>query len=288
MAILTVITVRERPWHPAQLTAERRAGDTRTWRDLVLTVLITGIVAATLLVALNAGMGPGLNTDSLAVVQVIAIVIAGIGAARAFNFSPRRNPDFSWVVLTRMLVMMGIYIVQYFMFNYMFYVVRAPEPVSATTIFFVLVTLTALLSTLVAGGASDRFGRKTMVYVSGAFMAVVGAAFVFAPYLVPGNLLLLAYGAAAIFGLGYGAYVSVDWALVADVLPDENTYARDMGVWNIGLTLPQVIATVLGAWFIALGTALVSQQFGYTLLFVWFVIFCVLGTVTVRFIRGVK
>ncbi|HEY1389310.1 MAG TPA: MFS transporter [Ktedonobacterales bacterium] len=288
MAILTVITVRERPWHPAQLTAERRAGDTRTWRDLVLTVLITGIVATTLLLALNAGVGPGLNTDSVAVVQVIAIVIAGIGAARAFDFSPRRNPDFSWVVLTRMLVMMGIYIVQYFMFNYMFYVVRAPEPVSATTIFFVLVTLTALLSTLVAGGASDRFGRKRMVYVSGAFMAVVGAAFVFAPYLVPGNLLLLAYGAATVFGLGYGAYVSVDWALVADVLPDENTYARDMGVWNIGLTLPQVIATVLGAWFIALGTALVSQQFGYTLLFVWFVIFCVLGTVTVRFIRGVK
>ena len=138
------------------------------------------------------------------------------------------------------------------------------------------------------GVIADRFGRKAMVYVSGAFMAVVGAAFVFAPYLVPGNLLLLAYVAAAIFGLGYGAYVSVDWALVADVLPDENTYARDMGVWNIGLTLPQVIATVLGAWFIALGTALVSQQFGYTLLFVWFVIFCVLGTVTVRFIRGVK
>jgi MFS family permease len=222
------------------------------------------------------------------VVQLIAVVIAGIGAARAFGFSPRRAPDFSWVVLTRMLVMMGIYIVQYFMFNYMLYVVRAPEPTTATTIFFVLVTATALISTVIAGRASDRFGRKRMVYVSGTFMAIVGAVFVFAPYIIPGNLLLLAYGAATIFGLGYGAYISVDWALVADVLPDEKTFARDMGVWNIGLTLPQVIATVLGAWFIALGTALVNQQFGYTLLFVWFVVFCVLGTVTVRYIKGVK
>ncbi len=284
MAVLTFITVRERPLSRQALAD---VSDSHTWRDLAITILIAAGVSAALIVGLQAGLGPGLNQDSLGVVQLIAVVIAGIGAARAFGFSPRRAPDFSWVVLTRMLVMMGIYTVQYFMFNYMLYVVRAPEPVAATTIFFVLVTLTALISTLIAGRASDRFGRKRMVYVSGTFMAVVGAVFVFAPYIVPGNLLILAYGAATIFGLGYGAYISVDWALVADVLPDESTYARDMGVWNIGLTLPQVIATVLGAWFIALGTALVSQQFGYTLLFVWFVIFCVLGTVTVRYIKGV-
>jgi MFS family permease len=284
MAVLTFITVHERPVSREQLGAS----DSHTWRDLTITVLVTAGVAAALIIGLQAGISPGLNQDSLGVVQLIAVVIAGIGAARAFGFSPRRAPDFSWVVLTRMLVMMGIYIVQYFMFNYMLYVVRAPEPTTATTIFFVLVTATALISTVIAGRASDRFGRKRMVYVSGTFMAIVGAVFVFAPYIIPGNLLLLAYGAATIFGLGYGAYISVDWALVADVLPDEKTFARDMGVWNIGLTLPQVIATVLGAWFIALGTALVNQQFGYTLLFVWFVVFCVLGTVTVRYIKGVK
>jgi hypothetical protein len=98
----------------------------------------------------------------------------------------------------------------------------------------------------------------------------------------------LAYVAASTFGLGYGAYVSVDWALVLDVLPAEATYARDMGVWNISLTLSQVVATVLGAWVIALGTSLVDLKFGYMLLFVSCVIFCVLGTVTVRYIKGVK
>src|SRR5262249_50050870 len=145
-----------------------------------------------------------------------------------------------------------------------------------------------LISTLVAGRVSDQIGRKRMVYVSGAFMTVVGVVFVFALYLIPGNLLVLAYVAATIFGLGYGAYVSVDWALVLDVLPAEVTYARDMGVWNISLTLSQVVATVLGAWVIALGTSLVDLKFGYMLLFVSFVIFCVLGTITVRYIKGVK
>jgi uncharacterized membrane protein len=127
-----------------------------------------------------------------------------------------------------------------------------------------------------------------MVYISGTFMAVVGVAFVLAPYLLPGYVLQLALGAALVFGLGFGAYISVDWALVADVLPSEATFARDMGVWNIALTLPQVLAVVFGGWLLALGVSIHQSSLGYTLLFVWFVVFCALGTVTVRFIRGVK
>jgi len=60
-----------------------------------------------------------------------------------------------------------------------------------------------------------------------------------------------------------------------------------MGVWNIGLTLPQVLAAVFGGWLIGLGLALGSLQLGYTFLFVGFVVFCVSGTVTVRYIKGV-
>ena len=55
--------------------------------------------------------------------------------------------------------------------------------------------------------------------------------------------------------------------LVADVLPSEETFARDMGVWNIGLTLPQVLAAVFGGWLIGLGLALGSLQLGYTFLY---------------------
>ncbi len=168
-------------------------------------------------------------------------------------------------------------------------VAHAPSPQAATTIFLLLLTLTATLSTFFAGFASDRIGRKRMVYISGGFMTVVGLAFIFAPYLLPATVLTIAYVAAAIFGLGFGAYVAVDWALVADTLPSEATYARgDMGVWNITLTLPQVFAVVFGGWLLAFGVAIGQRSFGYTLLFVWFVVFCLLGTVTVRYIRGVK
>jgi hypothetical protein len=60
-----------------------------------------------------------------------------------------------------------------------------------------------------------------------------------------------------------------------------------MGVWNIALTVPQVLAAVFGGWMLALGVALGAKSLGYTFLFVAFVVFCVLGTVTVRYIRGV-
>jgi MFS family permease len=287
MALLTVIFVREKPWDPATLTATARDEQRHTVRDLSLTIFATLTVSGLALLIVQLIPGVGLTADALSVIQMLAVVVAGIGAARAFGFRPRKNPDFSWVVLTRMLVVMGVQIVQTFLTFYMKDVVRANSPEDAATLFVIILTLGGVASTFIAGWASDLVGRKRMVYISGGLMAAVGATFIFAPYIFTSGLLTVILVAGAIFGLGYGAYLAVDWALVADVLPSEETYARDMGVWNIGLTLPQVLAAVLGGWLIGLGILLGSPQLGYTFLFVAFVFFCVSGTVTVRNIKGV-
>lgn len=288
MAVLTALTVREVRWIREIGAVEHHVPATHTWRGLLWTVTAVVVVVAGFLALTSAGVGIGLDAVSLSALQIVAVVVAAVGAAWAFEFRPRRNPDFTWVVVTRMLVMMGVYIVQNFLLLYMQNVADAPSPQAATTTFIIILTLTAAASTAFAGWGSDRIGRKRMVYISGAFMAAVGAAFVIAPYLVPHQVLVVAYAAGAVFGLGYGAYLSVDWALVADVLPSDATFARDMGVWNIGVTIPQVIAAVFGGWMLALGLALGAPSFGYTLLFVSFVVFCVLGTVTVRYIKGAR
>jgi len=214
--------------------------------------------------------------------QVILEVIVTIGILRLFDFNPRRDPDFAWVLLTRMLVMLGIYTVLDFLQFYMRDAVGAAHPEQQTTNFIVIVSLTSVVSSLLAGWLSDRFGRKRMVYIAGGLMAAVGLIFIIT------HALSIVLAAGAIFGIGYGAYTSVDWALVADVLPSHKDFARDMGVWNISLSLPQVIAPVIGGPLIDTFTRSHQPVLGFQLLFAISVAYCLLGTVTVRYIRGVK
>jgi len=121
-----------------------------------------------------------------------------------------------------------------------------------------------------------------MVYIAGGLMAVVGLIFIIT------HTLSIVLAAGAIFGIGYGAYTSVDWALVADVLPSHKDFARDMGVWNISLSLPQVIAPVIGGPLMDAFTRSHQPILGFQLLFALAVAYCLIGTVTVRYIRGVK
>jgi MFS family permease len=57
----------------------------------------------------------------------------------------------------------------------------------------------------------------------------------------------------AIGGLGFGVYVAVDLALVADVLPDNDSAAKDLGVFNIAGALPFSIAPAIAPAILALG-----------------------------------
>jgi hypothetical protein len=53
--------------------------------------------------------------------------------------------------------------------------------------------------------------------------------------------------AAAFFGIGYGAYTRVDWALTTDALSLTDEAGKFMGIWSAMSTLPQVIGIAIGA-----------------------------------------
>jgi Na+/melibiose symporter-like transporter len=290
LVLVTTVTVRERSiyasWQRAQHAERQSSRNGGNW--LSSSMLLTGagtIGLAGLAWGFMALPGVGhiaglqVSTD---VQQVILEVIATIGLLRLFDFNPRRDRDFAWVFVTRLLMMLGIYTIQTFLQYYMRDVVGVMHPEQQTTNFVILVSLTSLGSSFAAGWLSDRLGRKRIVYISGGLMALVGLVFVVT------HVLSLIIAAGAIFGLGYGAYQSVDWALVADVLPSQSNFARDMGIWNISLSLPQIIAPVLGGPLIDSFTRQGRPELGFQLLFAFAVIYCVLSTVAVRYIRGVK
>ena len=208
---------------------------------------------------------------------------------------PFKSRDFTWVFWTRFLMVMGTFIVQEFLIYYLDDVVGAPfrifglsmnEAAEAVSLAILALLVGAIISSLVAGVVSDRFGRKKIVYFSGALQAVVVTVFLFA------HSYPLAIAMGVVFGLGYGAYISVDWALATDVLPSMDDYARDMGVWHVALTLPQVIGAPIAGVLLDLGQAyglgVGLPTLGYTLLFSLALLFFILGTVFVSRIKRAR
>ncbi|HEX7587370.1 MAG TPA: MFS transporter [Anaerolineae bacterium] len=208
----------------------------------------------------------------------------------------QRYNDFVWVFLTRFLITMGVYTVQEFLQFYLrdaigvfklFGAQVAETPESAVSFFLIALLIGALISTLAAGVLSDKYGRKSMVYISGALQGLV------ALILIPFHDFTLAVLLGIVFGLGFGAYQSVDWALASDVLPSED-YAKDMGVWHVAQVLPQMIATPFAGFFLdsfqKIGkTPAVNQPtLGYTVIFSMSVVYFALGTVFVSKIKKVR
>jgi len=212
-------------------------------------------------------------------------------------YDPFKSSDFTWVFLTRMLVTMGIFTVQEFIQYYMGDVIGAPYVLAgfgvvaetaetAVSFFLPMLLVGAIISTLTAGVLSDKYGRKLMVYISGGLMGFVCMVFIFF------HNFTLAVLIGIVFGLGYGAYESVDWALASDVLPSMDDYAKDMGVWHVAMVLPQVIATPVAGFmldnFQRVGSAKGIPNLGYTVIFMMATLFFILGTVFVKQIKKVR
>ncbi len=49
-----------------------------------------------------------------------------------------------------------------------------------------------------------------------------------------------------LFGAAYGAYMASSVALVADVLPDAESSAKDMGIWQASVSSPQIVSGLCG------------------------------------------
>lgn len=227
----------------------------------------------------------------------VSIVLPAIKFKKFMHslIEPLRDHDFRWVFGTRFLMIMGAFTVQEFLQYYMRDVVKdftlfgarvAENAESAVSFFIIALLIGAVASSLAAGILSDKLGRKKIVYLSSILQAIVPFVLIFfSPF-------PLVVGLGIIFGLGYGAYASVDWAMVSDVLPSDADHAKDMGVWHVADTFPQVIATPIAGLlldrFQIVGQTVNQPTLGYTVIFSLAVVYFVLGTVLVRKIRKVK
>jgi MFS family permease len=234
-----------------------------TASGLVGLIRLMGVIGGTALVSVGARTGDW--TTPLVVAGAIQLLLAGvaIGSARGLDASadPQgvarvgaleslrrvfgrdvlRERSFLAMTATRFLFLMGPAV---FVGFSLYYVRDALGQTGASlqqwlTIGTVTVGLGTLLGTLPGARLSDRLGRKAVIRIA-AVLTIVGVVLTALapdpPLAIPGILML---------GLGSGAYIAVDWALMTETIPVDEA-GRYMGLANIANSLATPLAVLLG------------------------------------------
>jgi MFS family permease len=199
--------------------------------------------------------------------------------ARSYWISPKQYPDFAWAWITRFLaslaIAMGTLYLLYFLEGPVHYRQHFHEPATdGLQTLIIIYTVCVVLTAVVGGVISDRMAkRKMIVTVSGILM---GLAALLLTFVETWDATLVA---AVLFGMGFGAYLAVDQALITQVLPAARDRAKDLGIINIAIVGPGTIGPAIAAP--------ITATLGYPALFGATTIVAVLGSILVWRIRSV-
>jgi MFS family permease len=235
--------------------------------------LVTGVVGAALMILLAALIRdvPHDPVERFALGRFI----------RGFSIAPGKRYDFAWAWFGRFFVILGFAV--YTTYQPYFITDRLGVPVDerivqqliALLVFSGVLTVSALL----CGRLSDRMGRRKPFVFGAAAVVSVGLVLLAVTDTLPAF-----YLAAAVMGVGIGAFFAVDLALITDVLPDkDHAAAKDMGIFNIANSLPQSVAPAIAPVFLAIGGG-----GNYTALFIVGAILAVIGAFLIAPIRAVR
>jgi len=202
--------------------------------------------------------------------------LTAVSFLKSFYLDPVRYRSFYWVILTRLLEQMGYYTVLPFLQYFIQDVVFADEPVNSTkhefysSLLLSIIVIVSIPASITAGALSDTYGRKKLVMLSMSIMNVGIGSMIAICYF---NSIFLMLGCAVFYGVGYGAFLAVDWALALDALPEGADAAKDLGIWHMSFVLPQVVAPVIAGQVLN-ALKVHSFQLAYTVVFclacLWF------------------
>ena len=195
---------------------------------------------------------------------------------RTFWVNPVKYPDFAWAFVGRLLLYTGYFSVTgYNLYLLQDYIGLKDGALAYVPALGILSLIGMLPMIAISGPLSDRLGRrKIFVFISS---VVVGLGLI-VPWVWPtvGGMMAMS----VICGVGFGAFSAVDQALMTEVLPSADSFAKDLGVVNIAATLPQTLAPGVG------GAIVVA--FSYAGLFPVGIVLSVVGAFAVFRIKAVR
>jgi MFS family permease len=162
-------------------------------------------------------------------------------ASEAWGTDILREHSFLWLVASRLAVLIAGGVLTNLA---VFYLARTlgmtQEEAGLAFIPMVgLVALGTVIAVVPAARASDRVGRKKVIYVSCA-VGAIGLAIVATAPSFP-----FALAGTVIFGLSTGIFLAVDWALMTDIIPKASS-GRYMGLSNVATASSGVLAVAVG------------------------------------------
>jgi len=199
--------------------------------------------------------------------------------ASTFYVKPRTSPDFAWAFASRFMFLMAYAFLTTYQAYFLLDKIGTAKSDVPQQIFLGTLAQSAVvvLASLIGGRLSDWTGRRkifvfTASLVYGLAMFAVAIATNFNGFMV----------GMAISGLGFGMYVAVDLALVADVLPKRADVAKDLGVFNIAGALPFSIAPALAPVILLMGRG------SYSVLYAVAGLCAIIGAAAILRVRGVR
>ncbi|MCX6036019.1 MAG: MFS transporter [Chloroflexi bacterium] len=245
-----------------------------------LTGLIT-LIFAEKATALSVGVGVG------GAVAMVVAVVAGVwaGCLGTLGKEARKQSSFVWWIVNRLMFLAAVTSIQGSIFYFVMYAFKLTKEAAAslsgslTSIIGIFIVLTALAS----GWISDRIGRTRLVAISG-IVAAAGNVLLLVTIWVPN--LTIVYIAGTIIGLATGLFMTANWALGTDLVPDSEA-GRYLGISN----LAGAGAGIIGAGIGGLVADYVNHYYmglGYFAVFAAYALLFALSTVTLLGMREVK
>jgi MFS family permease len=228
--------------------------------------IASGLMGTMIVLGTIAGVGiatVGVNTASLfaatlalGLVEVATMVVlvlsvnegtsapkrtrSWLGVARsAWATDILRESSVLWLLVVRLLFL-GAYAATSLALPYFQRAHGMTEAEASTTVFTGtgIVGVMTALSAIPGARISDRVGRRPVIWAAAAIAAVglLGVA------LAPNPTVAIA--SFVPFGIGMGAFLSVDWALMTDVIP-KHTSGRYMGILNAGTAMAEPVFLIV-------------------------------------------
>ncbi|CAN5604158.1 hypothetical protein BH24CHL9_BH24CHL9_02760 [soil metagenome] len=187
-----------------------------------------------------------------------------VGGARAALAEAWAHRSFVWLLVSRLFILMGtatlVYSAQFFLTRALGY--SEGEAAGAILTLLAINVVSAVVATAWAGPASDRLGRRRVIWL-GCAIGAVGLGVIAAGRSDPEVTVLglrfpLAGLGAVPVGVGAGMFLAANWALLVDIIP-RPTAGRYLGMSNIVTASAGASAGTIGGMIMAGATDLTVE-----------------------------